>query len=245
MSLQLDKRPTGRQKWVGVKDLCLSPTQKEGWSRNRDKLRHPNDQGGRPVANIAARKAGYARKTRRLGILYGFLGRRTYARGAAYRDGGRLTGIGSLQRGHRRGGRNSIPRERAPAGFGPAPPAFDLTRFPKYSGPVFLAHGPKVARLRRSGVFPTAGADAPGSWPRSRLSVGLRSARAISRLCGAGCDAECVVAHPSAPSFGKPRHGGLRASFSRAQSAGLGAFCEPGYEGPLFTPIRSADSNGS
>ena len=48
--------------------------------------------------------------------------------------------------------------------------------------------------------------------------------------CGAGCDAECIVAHPSAPSFGKSHPVGLYAACSRAQSAGRGSYGEPGYE---------------
>ena len=47
---------------------------------------------------------------------------------------------------------------------------------------------------------------------------------------GAGCDAECVVVHPAAPSFVKSHPGGLLTSFSRAQSAGRGAFGEPGCD---------------
>ena len=48
--------------------------------------------------------------------------------------------------------------------------------------------------------------------------------------CGAGCDAECVVAHPATPPFEKSHTGGLYTACSRAKSAGRGAYGDPGYE---------------
>ena len=56
--LHLDKLPEGRKKWVKGDGLYLFPARKEEWARNREKLRHLNDQGGRQVANILARNTG-------------------------------------------------------------------------------------------------------------------------------------------------------------------------------------------
>ena len=58
MSLQLDKLPKGKQKWVEENGLYLFSTHKEEWAWNMQKLRHLNDIGGRPVANIAAENSG-------------------------------------------------------------------------------------------------------------------------------------------------------------------------------------------
>ena len=54
MPLHLDKLPKGHQKREGGIALYLFSTQTDGWARNREDLRHPNDQGGRSIANIAA-----------------------------------------------------------------------------------------------------------------------------------------------------------------------------------------------
>ena len=58
MSLQLDKLPKGQQKWVEGNGLYLFSTHKGKWARGRGKLRRIDGQGGRPVANIAARNSG-------------------------------------------------------------------------------------------------------------------------------------------------------------------------------------------
>ena len=58
MSLHLDKLPKGQQKWVEGNGLYLFSTRKEEWGRSRGNLRHLNDRGGRPVANIVARNIG-------------------------------------------------------------------------------------------------------------------------------------------------------------------------------------------
>ena len=62
MSLQLDKLPKGKRKWVEEHGLYLFSTHKEEWSRNRGKLRHLNGQGVRAVANIAAGNSGLRSK---------------------------------------------------------------------------------------------------------------------------------------------------------------------------------------
>ena len=139
--------------------------------------------------------------------------------------------MGSLQRcGHRRGGRNSIPRGRSPAGVAPRFPPFGI---PDILRPVSLSSSPEVAPIAPIERFLDC---------RHRFSMimaplapawGITFRRSHGMTCGAGCDAERVVAHSTGPSFAKSHPVGIYEAFSRAKSAGRCAFGEPGSGPPV------------
>ena len=70
----------------------------------------------------------------------------------------------------------------------------------------------------------------PAHDPDRSCLRGVTSRKSHGATCGAGCDAERVVVHPSDPSFGKSHPGGLYAAFPQAKSAGRGSYGEPGCE---------------
>ena len=146
MSFQIDKLTKGKQEWVEEGGLYIFPTHKEEWARNREKLRHPGDQGGRPIANIVARNIGIRSKgappEQAGGLLrqtYLCKGARRIATSAVLQERGLYNGaIGEVVDIVFRKG------ERPPASL----PAFVLARFPKYRGPVYLDGA------RKSSIFP-------------------------------------------------------------------------------------------
>ena len=161
LSRQLDTLPKGQQKWVEENDLYLFSTHKEEWARNREKHRHLNDQGGRPVANIVERNSGPRPKDAPPEQAGGIL-RQTYpckeamciATSAFLQEWGLYNGaIGKAFDIVARAG--SARRRR--------PPPSSL-RGPRNIAALFISLATrKSPLLRQSIVYSTAGAVAPGS----------------------------------------------------------------------------------
>ena len=145
MSLQLDKLPKGQQKWVEENGLYLFSTHKEEWARNRETLRHLNDQGGRPVANIAARNSGLHAKDAPPGQAGGVMRQNYLCKGARCI----ATSAALQERGLYNGATKDVfdivvvAGERPPAAL----PAFVLASCPKYRGPVYSDSYPEVATI--------------------------------------------------------------------------------------------------
>ena len=204
------------------------------------KLRHLNDQGGRRVANIVARNSGPHPKgappEKDGGVLsktYLCNGASCIATSAVLQEWGIYNGaVGEVVDIVSRAG------ERPPASL----PVVVLARFPKYCGPSYLDDDQKVVHIAPIGRL----LDCRLRFPR--IMIPLAPAwgcvpKEPGATCGAGRDAECVVARPITPSFGKSHHVGIYDACSRAKSAGRGSYGEPGYEASALylQPICSSE----
>ena len=130
---------------TGVWRLALPPSRRRGAARGCASytgkcldISTTREDATSPTSRLGV--AGYTRTARRLSNLAVYFGRLASVRGEAYSDFCRLTWGGSLQRGHRGSFQYSIPGRRAPPA---ALPAFALSSFPKYRGPVYLDGDPE------------------------------------------------------------------------------------------------------
>ena len=149
MSRHLDKLPRGQHIWVAENGLYLFSTQNEERGRIAENLRHLNDQGGRPVANIAARDIGI------------------HSTGAPHGEDGGLLRQTYLCKGERRIATSAVLQEQglynAASGEGvdivsreggrppESPVVFAIARSPGYRGPVYLDDGTKVGPIAPAG----------------------------------------------------------------------------------------------
>ena len=99
-----------------------------------------------------------------------------------------------------------------------------LVAFTKYCGPAFPPGLPTVVPVAPIERI----MDCRRRYSRTTIPLipawGITFRKSQGMTCGSGRDAECVVVHPSKPSFEKSRPRDLYTAFSRAKSAGRGVY---------------------
>ena len=125
--------------------LVSAPPLTRRIGRGKEMLRHLNDQGGRPVANIAARNSGLHAKDAPPGQAGGVMRQNYLCKGARCI----ATSAALQERGLYNGATKDVfdivvvAGERPPAAL----PAFVLASCPKYRGPVYSDSYPEVATI--------------------------------------------------------------------------------------------------
>ena len=207
MPLQMDKLPMGAQSCVEDNGLYRFGTHREEWAWNRVQLRQLNDQGGRPSDNVVAKYSGLNAKGAPAAKAGGVAGQTYICKGArcivtnpVMNDWGLYNGaigeaVGIVFR------EGELPPS--------SPPACVLARFANYRAPVFPGKDPAVvpsAPIERV-------LDCRCRFVRTMIPLapdwGITLRKIQGAPCGAGRDAECVVAHPATLSLEKPHPGEL------------------------------------
>ena len=235
-SPRIDKLHEGERIWAEANGAHLFATHKVGAGEGWGKLRHLNEQGMGPVANITTRHSGIrateAPPERAGGTLrqpYICKGALCIETTAVFQDCGLYNGaFGAVVEIVFREG------DRPPWYL----PAIATARFAIYNGPVCLTPDPKVAPIAPIGRF----IDCVRRFSRLMAPIAPNCEVTVYRSHGMSCGAGRVADdHPATPSIEQSHPGGLYTACHRAQSAGRGSFGEPGRGPPdLYHSLSSA-----